>query len=144
MKQLGKTGAITVISETKSKIYRNFARRLHVACDHVQLPKGRGRATALGTMMGVSYKGAGKWLDGGGMPDMGHASGLATVLGVSFEWLMTGRGVLKVARPTANTRWLSSDAARLVVLFETLPGHVRPQVRALFETQLKFLKDLIA
>lgn len=82
-----------MVTKVKNRIYQEFSERLHKACDRANLPKPRGRATELGRLMRVSYKGAGKWLDGDGMPGMGHATALAVKLNVSFEWLMTGRGV---------------------------------------------------
>ena len=86
-----------MVTKTKSRIYQEFAARLHKACDKANLPKIRGRATALGHLMKISYKGAGKWLDGEGMPDMGHSTALAVKLDVSFEWLMTGRGAMNLS-----------------------------------------------
>lgn len=81
-----------MVTTAKGSTYHQFAARLHAACDDVGLPRPRGRATELGKLVGVGYKGASKWLDGHGMPDMGHAAALAATLGVCFEWLMTGRG----------------------------------------------------
>lgn len=86
-----------MVTTSKAAIYQHFAARLHEAADARGLPAGRGRATDLGRLVGVGYKGASKWLAGYGMPDMAHASQLAMALGVSFEWLMTGRGPKKVA-----------------------------------------------
>lgn len=85
-----------MVTTTKAATYQQFAARLHEAADARGLPAGRGRATDLGRLVGVGYKGASKWLAGYGMPDMAHASQLAVALGVSFEWLMTGRGAKHV------------------------------------------------
>jgi hypothetical protein len=76
----------------KEAIYVAFSRRLNEACDDKGIVRGRGRKTAVGALVNVGYKGATKWLDGQGMPDMGHASALAIELGVAFDWFMTGRG----------------------------------------------------
>ena len=84
-----------MVTKRKTRTYQLFAERLHRACDVSGLPQGRGRATQLGALVGVGYKGASKWLNSDGMPDMGHATELAIALGVEFDWLMTGRGSMK-------------------------------------------------
>lgn len=84
-----------MVSKYKREAYQNFARRLLDACEHDTLmPKKneRGFTKALGMKVGIGYKGAEKWIKGESMPDMGNATILAKSLGVSLEWLMTGRG----------------------------------------------------
>jgi hypothetical protein len=85
-----------MVTKVKEVAYRAFAQRLHEACTDAGIPPGRGRATQVGSLVDVGYKGATKWLDGIGMPDMGNATILAQALGVCFEWLMTGRGPKKL------------------------------------------------
>lgn len=92
-----------MVTTTKAATYQHFAARLHQAADARGLPAGRGRATDLGRLVGVGYKGASKWLAGSGMPDMAHASQLAIALGVSFEWLMTGRGAKRIGSAVAES-----------------------------------------
>lgn len=64
----------------------------------------------MGRMIGVSYKGAGKWLNGDGMPDMGNATDLAKNLGVNFEWLMTGVGNVPGEKRTGGALTRHEDA----------------------------------
>lgn len=80
-----------MVPNKKERAYQQFAARLNKACDDIGLPK-RGRSKLVGAMVGVGYKGAEKWLNGLGMPDMGHATELAKELRKEFDWLMTGRG----------------------------------------------------
>ncbi len=84
-----------MVTMSKREAYEAFAERLLEACrDDPTMPKPgeRGFLKALGEKAGIGYKGAEKWIKGMGMPDMGNGSLLAQHLGVSFEWLMTGRG----------------------------------------------------
>ena len=70
-----------------------FAARLNEALNDIRFPaKGAGRQGGLGAKMGVSQKGARKWLEGESIPETSRMFELARWLGVNFEWLATGRG----------------------------------------------------
>ena len=73
--------------------HADFARRLNDALDRIDFPaKGKGRQLALAKALGVTQKGARKWLEGEGMPEISRISLLAKFANVPFEWLATGRG----------------------------------------------------
>lgn len=73
--------------------HADFARRLNEALDRMDFPaKGKGRQLALAKALGVTQKGARKWLEGEGMPEISRISLLAKFANVPFEWLATGRG----------------------------------------------------
>lgn len=93
-----------VLKSEKRDVYQAFAKRLMDACaKDPTMPKAEERSflKALGQRVGIGYKGAEKWKKGDGMPDMGNAVLLATSLGVSFEWLMTGRGPMSIEESIA-------------------------------------------
>lgn len=123
---------------TADDIKQAFARRLNEALDDARFPpKGAGRQVAAGERYGVSQKGAGKWLEGDGMPETTKAIEIATDLGVSFEWLMTGRGDKKVPpypersdspQPGAEEERASYDAIKhdTTLIRELLAGLLGP------------------
>ncbi|MFD1557057.1 helix-turn-helix domain-containing protein [Paraburkholderia silviterrae] len=85
------TGTIEpmVIDDTRQA----FAARLNEALDDIAFPpKGKGRQQALGDRMGVSQKGARKWLEGESKPEQSKVLKLSSWLQVNFEWLATGNG----------------------------------------------------
>ncbi|MCR4303181.1 MAG: hypothetical protein NUV63_02990 [Gallionella sp.] len=137
-----------MVTKIKSRIYQDFAARLHVACDNAGLPKERGRPTELGRMIKVTYKGAGKWLEGEGMPDMGHATMLAIKLNVPFEWLMTGRSpskipetYLQVAEEHGHYSNLKPETVEFAKQFQRLSEKTQEQVRQFMMVQ-SVLNDL--
>lgn len=67
----------------------DFSRRLHIAMDNAGY-EVRGRARKLASQFSVSDKGAGKWLNGEAIPETHRISAIASWLGVSGEWLLTG------------------------------------------------------
>jgi len=73
------------------KIKEDFAKRINEAMDLKGYPM-RGRARVLSKEFDVSDKGAGKWLKGEAIPETSKLPLLASFLGVSTEWLMTGSG----------------------------------------------------
>ena len=110
-------------------------------------PGERGFARALGDIVGVSYKGAEKWLKGDGMPDMGNAAILAKRLNVQFEWLMTGRGRMNgheymakepPQKYTANgTQPKQESPASIDEIAKKLPPEVQVSIRNLVEVMVK-------
>lgn len=70
-----------------------FTLRLNKALDKEGFPpKNRGRIQLLADMMGLSHRGAGKWLDGETVPPAKKCPFLAEKLHISEEWLRTGQG----------------------------------------------------
>lgn len=55
-------------------------------------PKGQGRQSKLGTFVGVSAKGARRWLEGEGLPSPDKMDLLVEKLGCSYEYLARGGG----------------------------------------------------
>lgn len=110
-----------------------FAARLNEALDDIgYAPKGSGRQVALGKQFDVSQKGARKWLEGEAMPELTRAIQIAGALGVSVEWLLTGRGAkragaapgpLRVAEPPSTYEVIRHDAD---LVRELLAGVLRP------------------
>lgn len=108
-----------MVTKQKDKIYTEFSRRLREACkDAGYDPDARGFSKRLGSMGGIGYKGAEKWLDGVGMPGMGNGVLLATSLHVSFNWLMAGQGNKSQSAndelSSKSTRTADKDIARPV------------------------------
>ena len=76
-----------------------FAKRLNEALDDAKFAaKHDGRQTKLGQEMGVSQKGARKWLEGEAIPETGRLIEIAKRFNVAFEWLATGRGAKHLER----------------------------------------------
>lgn len=76
-----------------------FARRLNEVMDESPLgipAKGAGRQIVVAKMFGVGQKAARKWMEGEGFPEMEKCIQIAKKLGVSLEWLLTGRGDKRV------------------------------------------------
>ncbi len=70
-----------------------FTQRLNKALDKEGFPpKNRGRIQQLADMMGLSHRGAGKWLDGETVPPAKKCPFLAEKLHINEEWLRTGQG----------------------------------------------------
>jgi SOS-response transcriptional repressor LexA len=70
-----------------------FINRLNTALDKEGFPpKNRGRIQLLADLMGLSHRGAGKWLDGETVPPAKKCPFLAEKLHVNAEWLRTGKG----------------------------------------------------
>ncbi|WP_227574681.1 S24 family peptidase [Acinetobacter bohemicus] len=73
------------------KVKEDFAKRINEAMELKGFPV-RGRARVLSKEFEVSDKGAGKWLKGEAIPETSKLPLLASFLGVSTEWLMSGVG----------------------------------------------------
>ena len=71
-----------------------FAKRMNKVADWLGIPpKGNNRQSALGKIFGVSQESARKWLEGESLPQTQKCIEIAKRAKVSFDWLMTGRGV---------------------------------------------------
>jgi transcriptional regulator with XRE-family HTH domain len=70
-----------------------FAARLNQLCDEKGVPpKGHARQSVIAKRFGVTQVGARRWLEAIGFPTAEKAIQIAIWGGVSYEWLMTGRG----------------------------------------------------
>ena len=78
---------------TNTVLLAEFAKRLNDALDQINFsPKHQGRQIDLSKRMGVSQKGARKWLEGEAYPTLDKQLELAKLARVIFQWLMTGEG----------------------------------------------------
>lgn len=70
-----------------------FAERLNFALDKEKFPpKNKGRIQLLAEMMGLTHRGASKWINGETHPPAKKYSALAQKLNVSEQWLKEGLG----------------------------------------------------
>ena len=87
----------TIVSMLNEK--EAFTKRLNLALDRSDLgvpAKGKGRQTYVGKLFHVGQKAARKWLEGDGFPKLEQCIYIAKETKVSFEWLMTGRGEMRM------------------------------------------------
>ena len=72
---------------------RAFAVRINKLCNEAGIPpKGKNRQRIIGDRFSVSQRGARKWLEGEGFPELGKCIEIANSFNVCVEWLLTGRG----------------------------------------------------
>jgi SOS-response transcriptional repressor LexA len=76
---------------------QDFAERLTEACIDAGMSSGRGMVTELhkrvrNAGMNISFEGVRKWVEGESIPSMNNARMLASVVGRSVEYLLSGRG----------------------------------------------------
>jgi phage repressor protein C with HTH and peptisase S24 domain len=70
-----------------------FAERLNYILDKQGVPpKNKGRIQILSKMVGLTHRGASKWLNGETKPPQNKYSALAKKLNVTEDWLKTGVG----------------------------------------------------
>jgi SOS-response transcriptional repressor LexA len=73
-----------------------FADRLNTCLDQEGFPpKNRGRIQLLAEMVGLTHRGASKWVNGQGSPPAKKFASLAKKLNVSEKWLRTGEGAMR-------------------------------------------------
>lgn len=85
--------------------------------DKAQKEQGK----ALGAVSGTTVH---YWLTGQKMPDIAHAVLISKRLAVNFEWLMTGRGPMRLKEG------ISPQGLRLLAVFEGLPDKEKGEVLA--------------
>ncbi|MBU2843797.1 helix-turn-helix domain-containing protein [Acidithiobacillus thiooxidans] len=134
-----------------------FSQRLNASLDALGFPpKGKGRQEALGKEMGVSQKGARKWLEGESFPSEQRKRRLADFCRVRYEWLYTGVGLpsdhvmFDVNYPAIKLDWehllhdvvdsqermdrtASTKPTSVESFLASLPSDVNPTARALVE-----------
>lgn len=72
---------------------RTFSERLNISLDQLGFPpKHCGRIQQLAEMVGLSHRGAGKWISGESKPPAKKYPKLAELLNVNEQWLRTGEG----------------------------------------------------
>jgi transcriptional regulator with XRE-family HTH domain len=87
----------------------NFAFRLNMALDREGFPpKNRGRIQLLAEMVGLTHRGASKWVNGESSPPAKKIKSLAKKLNVSEKWLEKGEGSMCEAE---NSAYKSQDLA---------------------------------
>jgi SOS-response transcriptional repressor LexA len=71
----------------------SFAERLNLSLDKEGFPpKNRGRIQLLAEMVGLTHRGASKWINGESEPPAKKITSLAKKLNVSEKWLLVGEG----------------------------------------------------
>ena len=90
-----------------------FAERLTACLDKENFPpKNYGRIQLLAEMVGLSHRGASKWLNGQTSPPASKYAALAKKLNVDETWLRTGEGGMNSepeSKSTDNTTNVSTD-----------------------------------
>lgn len=72
-----------------------FAERLNICLDKEGFPpKNRGRIQLLAEMVGLTHRGASKWVNGQSAPPAAKYASLAKKLNVSEKWLRYGEGAM--------------------------------------------------
>ena len=72
-----------------------FAERLNICLDKEGFPpKHHGRIQLLAEMVGLTHRGASKWVNGQSAPPAGKYAALAKKLNVNETWLQTGIGTM--------------------------------------------------
>jgi len=105
---------------------QEFSNRLNLALDAIGFaPKGKGRQVQLAKALGVSQKGAAKWLEGETIPSMEHLAELAKLCRVYSEWLLTARGSMRFQEPS---RQLSQETEQWALRMECLPPGERQKI----------------
>ena len=76
-----------------------FAERLNICLDKEGFPpKNHGRIQLLAEMVGLTHRGASKWVNGQSCPPAGKYASLAKKLNVSELWLRTGAGPMSTKK----------------------------------------------
>ncbi len=72
-----------------------FSERLNICLDKEGFPpRNHGRIQLLAEMVGLTHRGASKWVNGQSCPPAGKYAALAGKLNVSEQWLRTGEGAM--------------------------------------------------
>lgn len=109
---------------------RRFARRLSEALAAAGIPDERGRKVTTAKLIGVTAEAVRKWLDAETMPETKRIPGMARMLGVNGEWLLTGTGPM---RPETDGEGIpySADVLELAGVISRLPEHKRELLRSI-------------
>ena len=92
-----------------------FSERLNICLDKEGFPpKNHGRIQLLAEMVGLTHRGASKWVSGQSTPPAGKYASLAKKLHVSEKWLQTGEGSMLAstdAEPLSCAMGLAQDVS---------------------------------
>lgn len=87
----------------------SFSERLNICLDKEGFPpKNRGRIQLLAEMVGLTHRGAGKWISGESAPPAKKYESLAKKLNVNERWLRTGEG--SMIKEEASTNLYKEDS----------------------------------
>jgi SOS-response transcriptional repressor LexA len=99
---------------------KSFSERLNIALDKEGFPqKNRGRIQLLAEMVGLSHRGASKWVNGETCPPAKKYFDLAKKLNVREEWLRTGQGQMTDEPADAGTFSYPSSSLTSVPVYHT-------------------------
>lgn len=112
-----------------------FASRLHEICNERDLPRERGRQSALAKIFALTPNAVRKWLNGEGMPELETVIAIAKWADVNTEWLMSGRG------PKHGLRVATKDLVMAEAL-HSLPAAARNQALGLVRYTIERNADL--
>lgn len=107
------------VSREKKKFSERFNRALRESDLAGKTQKEQGKA--LGDVSGTTIH---YWITGTKMPDVPHGTIIAIRLNINFEWLMTGRGAMRIKEG------ISTQGIRLLSVFEGLPDKEKGEVLA--------------
>ncbi|MBU8977974.1 MULTISPECIES: hypothetical protein [unclassified Lysobacter] len=113
--------------------HKDFARRLNTAWDFAGFPRARRRIGAIAEHYNVSRETARKWCQGLAIPKYERLSVMAVQMGISSEWLSTGRGAMEsndLGIREGATKYDNAEEVRLVGLVRKL---TRRRQRALLQ-----------
>ncbi|WP_206860734.1 hypothetical protein [Lysobacter changpingensis] len=112
--------------------HKEFAKRLHEVWDYAGIAQGRGRTAAVAEYYEVSRESARKWSLGLSIPANERLRAMAVQLGLSYEWISTGRGTMEGKNLVREqpSKYDNPEELRLVGLVRKLP---RKKQRALIQ-----------
>ena len=99
-----------------------FFRRVLAAYEMAGLETSQ---TAIARSLRIGQSAVARWAAGGGFPTLRHCIQIATLTGVSIEWLLTGRGTAK----TKDTD-MDEQTRKLLQEWAELPAKVREEILA--------------
>lgn len=95
----------------------SFSERLNLSLDKEGFPpKNRGRIQLLAEMVGLTHRGASKWVNGESSPPAKKYASLALKLNVNEHWLKTGEGMMEVVPVDRGQEIISREPVDVNVL----------------------------
>lgn len=90
--------------------HTKFSERLNLCLDKEGFPpKNRGRIQLLAEMVGLTHRGASKWINGESEPPAKKIPNLAKKLNVNEKWLLSGEGYMLEERLTLEKQSIKQD-----------------------------------
>ncbi len=110
-----------------------FSERLNLCLDKLGFPpKHYGRIQLLADMVGLTHRGAGKWISGQCSPPAGKFPILAKQLQVNEGWLRTGEGAMSPARDVGGTEQGALGVMQHVPIY--IPSHLLQSEKSPYHT----------